>query len=172
MHATLCLHICAHLHLPMFCLHSTSCSLLHTSIYTKSTLVPNKGTGFYVAYSLPSPLIFYERHSDPHRAPTAAPVIKDTDITTKCRISTCHHCTKSVSAMFVSWFVQRMRVCSRVLVACLTVWVLITSHTHTLHTDVRRHCVFCCPNWILSLLQQLKPQQHTPSVTRCLVSAE
>lgn len=72
----------------------------------------------------PPPPSFIKAHSDLHQPPSAASLIKDTDIITKFGTSTCHHCAQSVCIMFD--FVSLLR--RRTLHVC---FVLITTPTFT-----------------------------------------
>lgn len=110
--------------------------------YTLPPIFSNKATSFYVTRCLSCfPSSFIKRHSDPHHSPSASPLIKDTDITTEFRASTCHYCAKSVYYItFDSWFVY-VQVYAGLFATSLCLSVLY----------------LCGPHSNSSLLQQLKP---------------
>lgn len=89
---------------------------------------------------------FMKTHSDLHRPPSAAPLIKDTDITTKFRTSICHHCAESVCIMFVPRFVY-VQVYVTVFATSLCVCTVCVYECLCLllhpHIDTHWHRVFC-----------------------------
>lgn len=86
---------------------SLTLSLLHTSTFTSSRLLPQQSSGLLCdTLSACSSAPFMKTHSDPRRPPSAAAeLIKDPDITAKFRAGTCLNSAQSGCIMFVSWFV-------------------------------------------------------------------
>lgn len=104
----------------------------HTSLDTYSALLFQLDVrllcDMFVCF-LPSSCI--KRHSDPQFPPSAVPVIKDTDVTTKFKTSTCRQ--YSMLRAYAPCLFRDLSVCGRV---CLCVFALITSYVHT------QACVF------------------------------